>query len=109
MVLTPQLILQGYRKALFPMAVNRHGRIGWFSPDPRAIIPLDDRFHIPHGLKRTLRKGGFEIAADTDFESVIRACAVTHGDTWISDEIIENYCALHRLGFAHSIDVRSQG
>ena len=46
------------------MAINRHGTIGWFSPDPRAIIPLDDRFHIPHGLKRTLRKGGFDIAAE---------------------------------------------
>jgi leucyl/phenylalanyl-tRNA--protein transferase len=104
MVLTPQLILEGYRRALFPMAVNRHGRIGWFSPDPRAVIPLDDGFHIPHGLKRALRKGGFEVAFDTNFDAVIDACSTSHGDTWISPKIIDNYCALHRLGHAHSVE-----
>jgi leucyl/phenylalanyl-tRNA--protein transferase len=91
------------------MAVNRHGTIGWFAPDPRAIIPLDERFHIPHGLRKTLRKGGFELSIDKSFESVIRACATSHGSTWISAEIIENYCALHRLGFAHSVEVRIEG
>jgi leucyl/phenylalanyl-tRNA--protein transferase len=90
------------------MAINKEGHIGWFAPDPRALIPLDDRFHVPHGLKRTLRKPGFEITIDTDFERVIRACATAHGDTWISKEIIVNYCELHRLGYAHSIEVRSQ-
>jgi leucyl/phenylalanyl-tRNA---protein transferase len=105
-VLTPALILNGYTRAIFPMAINRQGSIGWFSPDPRAIIPLDERFHIPHGLKRTLRKGEFKICADTDFEAVIKACATTHGSTWISPQIMQNYCALHRLGFAHSIEVR---
>jgi leucyl/phenylalanyl-tRNA---protein transferase len=108
-VLTPTLILNGYTRALFPMAINRHGTIGWFSPDPRAIIPLDERFHIPHGLKRTLRKGQFEIRVDTDFEAVIKACSATHGSTWISAEILQNYCALHRLGFAHSIEVWTEG
>ena len=91
------------------MAINRHGTIGWFSPDPRTIIPLDERFHIPHGLKRRLRKGGFEIVMNEDFESVIRACATSHGATWISPEIIANYCALHHLGFAHSVEVRMDG
>jgi len=91
------------------MAIDRQGSIGWFSPDPRAVIPLDERFHVPHGLKRTLRAGQFSICADTDFEAVIKACAVTHGDTWICPEIVENYCALHQLGFAHSIEVRMDG
>jgi len=91
------------------MAINRHGSIGWFSPDPRAIIPLDERFHLPHGLKRTLRKGEFGICADTQFEAVIKACAATHGETWICPEIVDNYCALHELGFAHSIEVRVDG
>ena len=107
-MLTPALILKGYRRGIFPMAINKEGHIGWFAPDPRALIPLDDRFHVPHGLKRTLRKPGFEITIDTDFERVIRACATAHGDTWISKEIIVNYCELHRLGYAHSVEVRSQ-
>ena len=104
-LLTPALILHGYTRGIFPMAINRGGDIGWFSPDPRAIIPLDDRFHIPHGLKRALRKGNFEITIDHDFEAVIQSCATAHGDTWISEEIVTNYCELHRLGWAHSVEV----
>lgn len=107
-MLTPTLILKGYRRGIFPMATNKEGHIGWFSPDPRALIPLDERFHVPHGLKRALRKRGFEVTVDTDFARVIRACATAHGDTWISKEIMVNYCELHRLGYAHSIEVRSQ-
>jgi len=103
--LSPALILRAYRSGIFPMAINRDGDIGWFSPDPRALIPLDDRFHITHGLKRALRKNSFQVRADTDFASVIRGCATAHGDTWISAEIVDNYCELHRLGFAHAIEV----
>ena len=108
-LLTPALILHGYTRGIFPMAINRQGDIGWFSPDPRAIIPIDDRFHIPHGLKRALRKGNFEITVDQDFEAVIQSCASAHGDTWISEEIALNYCALHQLGWAHSVEVWREG
>ena len=108
-LLTPPLILHGYTRGIFPMAINRHGDIGWFSPDPRAIIPLDERFHISHGLKRALRKPNFEITIDRDFEAVIQSCATVHGDTWISEEIAVNYCELHRLGWAHSVEVWSEG
>lgn len=80
--------------------------IGWFSPDPRAIIPLDDKFHIPHGLRRVLKQNKFEITFDENFESVIRECAKRREGTWISEEIIESYCNLYRLGHAHSIEVR---
>jgi len=103
-VLTTELLLAAYRHGIFPMAVNRRGDIGWFSPDPRAIIPLDERFHIPHGLRRTLKKSPFSITTDQGFADVIRACAATHGETWISKEIIAGYCELHRLGFAHSVE-----
>ena len=89
------------------MAINRGGDIGWFSPDPRAVIPLDERFHIPHGLKRAARKQKFAISVDEEFEAVIRACAETRERTWISEEIVGNYCNLHQLGFAHSIEVWS--
>ncbi len=88
------------------MAVDRRGTIGWFSPDPRAVIPLDERFHVPHGLHRTLKKKTFEVTFDLDFKEVIRACAKSHGLTWISPEIVESYCALHRLGHAHSVETR---
>jgi len=79
-----------------------NGEIGWFSPDPRGIIPLD-AFHIPHGLKRVLRKGIFQIKLDTSFEAVVRACA-DRPETWISERIIQSYANLHRLGFAHSVE-----
>lgn len=91
------------------MAVNQRGDIGWFSPDPRALIPLDEQFHIAHGLRRVLRKKKFEITFDTAFEAVIRACSATHGATWISEEIIQSYCELHRRGAAHSVETRLDG
>ena len=79
------------------------GEIGWFSPDPRAIIPIDETFHVPHGLKRVLARGVFQLRIDQAFEPVIRACA-TREETWITEEIIESYCELHHRGFAHSVE-----
>lgn len=88
------------------MAVNKKGEIGWFSPDPRALIPLDERFHISHGLRRTLSKRPYEITIDREFDKVIAACSKTHGDTWISPEIFDSYCRLHEDGYAHSVEAR---
>jgi len=85
------------------------GEIGWFSPDPRGILPLD-RFHAPRRLRRLVRQERFEIAVDRDVEAVMRACADRPGDgTWISDTIIDSYLALHRLGLAHSIEAWQEG
>jgi len=108
-VLDTNLLLAAYRKGIFPMAVNVRGDIGWFSPDPRALIPLDDRFHISHGLRRVLKKKPFDVTIDLSFEDVIRACAKSHGKTWISPEILESYCQLHRDGHAHSVETRQSG
>lgn len=91
------------------MAINQEGEIGWFSPDPRGVIPLDDRFHIPHGVRRRLKQQQFTITFDTEFERVIRECARRKEGTWISEEIVVSYCRLHRLGFAHSVETRLQG
>jgi leucyl/phenylalanyl-tRNA--protein transferase len=86
--------------------------IRWYSPDPRGILPLDG-FHLPQRLARVIRRGAFRIEIDRDFEAVIRACATVErraededadGGTWIDDEIVESYCALHAAGFAHSIE-----
>ena len=84
------------------------GEIAWFSPDPRAIIPLDDRFHIPHGLRRTLKKNPFEIRINSAFDAVIRGCAGRE-ETWINCEVFESYRNLHRLGHAHSVEAWQDG
>lgn len=85
------------------------GEIGWFSPDPRGILPLEpDALHIPHGLRRTLRKNRFGLRINGDFEGVIRACA-RRAETWISEEIIRSYRDLHLLGYAHSVECWMDG
>jgi len=102
-----ELLLSAYASGWFPMAVDG-GEIRWFSPDPRGIIPLDT-FHTPRRLARVVRKGGFRIEIDRAFESVMRACAEAERDpgdpgSWISDEIVRSYCALHERGVAHSVE-----
>jgi leucyl/phenylalanyl-tRNA--protein transferase len=101
-MISPALLIEGYLRGVFPMGME-DGEIGWFSPDPRAIIPLDDLFHVPHGLKRTLHRGTFQVRMDHAFEPVMRACA-GRKETWITEEIIESYCELHRRGCAHSVE-----
>jgi len=101
-----ELLLQGYRFGVFPMAM-RDGSIEWFSPDPRAILPLD-KFHVPHGLRRSAAKKIFEVKLDERFAEVIRACA-KRKDTWINSEIIQSYERLHELGHAHSVEAWHEG
>ena len=105
-MIPPELLLQGYRLGVFPMAME-DGTIEWFSPDPRAILPLD-RFHLPHVLRRIARRKIFEIKIDTDFHEVIEACAKRE-DTWINRDIIESYVRLHDLGHAHSVETWREG
>jgi leucyl/phenylalanyl-tRNA--protein transferase len=102
-LIDPILLLAAYRKGLFPMGLD-DGDIGWFSPDPRGILPLET-FHVPARLARVVRRGTFSIRFDTRFDDVMRACAERPDeDTWINDEILESYGRLHRLGFAHSVE-----
>ena len=108
-MLEAELLLDAYRHGIFPMAINKWGDIGWFSPDPRAVIPLDERFHVPHGLQRVLKRADFEVTFDREFEKVIRECARRKEGTWISREIIASYRNLHRLGHAHSVETRHDG
>src|SRR5437667_2874875 len=100
-MIAPELLLQGYRLVFFPMAMEADS-IGWFSPDPRAIIPLED-FHVPHALRRVWRQEIFQIKIDNQFGEVIRGCAARK-DTWINREIVESYERLHDLGYAHSVE-----
>jgi leucyl/phenylalanyl-tRNA---protein transferase len=98
----PELLLAGYASGFFPMAEPKNGEIRWFSPDPRGILPLDS-FKISRSLHQVLRKNLFEIRYNTSFEEVIRACG-GRGETWISEEIIQSYIALHKLGYGHSVE-----
>ena len=92
---------------MFPMGME-DGEIGWFSPDPRGIIPLDG-YHIPSRLARVIRRGTFDVRVDTAFEAVMRACRERDEGTWITDDIVESYVALHRLGLAHSVETWREG
>ena len=104
--LTSELLLEAYSRGIFPMGVD--GEIEWFSPDPRAIIPLDS-FHVPRTLRQKWRQGAFEIRIDTVFDEVMRACADRPEGTWITEEILKSYNRLHTLGFAHSLEAWKDG
>jgi len=100
--LEPATMLAAYRSAIFPMPLSRRGRIGWWSPDPRGVLPLEGA-HVSRSLARTRRR--FEIRLDTAFDEVVRACADPgrpHG--WINPAMRAAYRVLHKLGWAHSVE-----
>lgn len=94
-------LLWGYSRGIFPMDTPEG--IGWYKPDPRGVIPLDDRFTVSRSLRSTIRKMVFEVRVDTAFESVLRGCAQRE-ETWISEAFIRAYTALHEAGYAHSVE-----
>lgn len=103
------MLLWAYAHGVFPMGDPETGRIEWFSPDPRGILPLsaDDGLHIPRNVARQVRKGMFEIRFDSAFEQVMRGCAHDRNEDnrcWINETIIKSYTELHRLGFSHSVE-----
>jgi len=103
--LEPATLIGAYSEGLFPMPVGRH--LGWFSPDPRAVIPLGG-LHVSRSLRRSL--AGFEIRIDTAFEEVMRACGDPprpHG--WINEAFVDAYTRLHELGWAHSVEAWKEG
>ena len=102
--LEPGTLLAAYRSGMFPMPIGR--AMGWWSPDPRAVIPLDG-LRVSRSLRQSRR--AFEIRYDTAFADVVVACGDPgrpHG--WITDEIIAAYTELHRLGWAHSVEAWSR-
>lgn len=105
--LTPELLLRAYAAGIFPMAETADDpELFWVDPVLRGILPLD-KFHLPRRLARTVRSERFVIACDRDFGGVMRGCAEPASDrpqTWINDEIIAVYSALHREGHAHSVE-----
>jgi leucyl/phenylalanyl-tRNA--protein transferase len=106
MKLTPDLLERAYRAGMFPMP-NAFGRIGWYQPDPRGILPLDG-FHASRSLLRKLKKNVFSVTYDQDFLGVMRGCA-NRKSTWITNEFLDGYGKLHFLGKAHSVEVWQNG
>jgi leucyl/phenylalanyl-tRNA---protein transferase len=110
--LTPEILLRAYAEGLFPMAERRGDpTLYWVSPEKRGIIPLDT-FHVPHRLARTVRSGRFTVTADRAFRAVMQACAAPapgREETWINEEILRLYTALHAGGHAHSIECWQAG
>ncbi len=101
------LLLSAYASGYFPMADPATGEIKWYSPDPRTIIPLD-AFSVSRSLRQTIRKRIFDVRFDAAFEEVIRSCGGRE-ETWISEDIVESYCELHRLGYARSVETWKEG
>ncbi len=107
-------MLGAYRSGLFPMPIDRR-RLGWWSPDPRGVIPVGPDavaagtgLHVSRSLRRSLRR--FTATLDRDFEGVMRACGDPrrpHG--WITEEFVRAYARLHSLGWAHSVEVWEDG
>ena len=97
-------MLAAYRRGLFPMPVSRR-RLGWWSPNPRGILPLDG-LRVTRSLRRSLRR--YELRVDTSFRAVMAACGRTdRPGGWITPAFLDAYDALHHLGWAHSVEAWS--
>lgn len=100
--LEPGTLLQAYRRGMFPMSLP-DGHLGWWSPVERAIIPLTG-LRVSRSLRQSTRR--YRVSVDEDFESVIRGCAeADRPNGWITEEFVDAYTELNRLGWAHSVEV----
>ncbi len=108
--LSPARLLDAYAHGIFPW-FNAHEPILWWSPDPRMVL-FPPEFKVSHSLRKTLSKHHYLVRTDTAFEQVMRACAAPrpgqHG-TWIHESVIAAYTALHRMGYAHSVETWIDG
>jgi leucyl/phenylalanyl-tRNA--protein transferase len=110
--LTPEIVLRAYAEGLFPMAERRDDpTLFWVSPELRGIIPLDG-FHVSKRLARTVRSDRFAVTFDHAFADVMHACAAPapgRNESWINEEIVRLYTALHVTGYAHSVECWRDG
>src|SRR5688572_18806733 len=110
--ITPQVLLKAYACGIFPMAESAEDNaLYWIEPERRGILPLD-RVHVPKRLARTIRRGGFEVKVDHDFEAVIDGCAAPRSgrrSTWINGRIRGLYRELFALGHCHTVEVWQNG
>ncbi len=103
--LQPSTLVDAYRRGIFPWP-HGDGPLPWFSPDPRGVLRPED-FRVSRSLRRRLRTCGWTTTVDRAFPDVVDACAATRADegTWITAEMARSYHRLHRLGWAHSVEV----
>ena len=105
---SPEIIIKAYSLGIFPMAKSHTSNsVSFYEPSIRGIIPLNPP-HIPRKLLKMVRKSIFEITINYDFRYIIDGCSrITKNrkDTWINQKIKSNYLILHKMGFAHSIEV----
>lgn len=103
--LSPERLLAGYRRGIFPWYAPGQP-ILWWSPDPRAVLwPRD--FHVSRSLARTIRNRGYELRVDTDFAAVVDRCGdheLRPEGTWITPAMRDAYVRLHELGHAHAVE-----
>ncbi|MDH3342100.1 MAG: leucyl/phenylalanyl-tRNA--protein transferase [Gammaproteobacteria bacterium] len=102
--LNPKTILQAYSQGIFPWYSDEP--ILWWSPNPRCVL-YPSKLKISRSLKKTLNKKNYQVKIDTAFRKVMQACAAPRKDdagTWINDDMLNAYCKLHELGYAHSIE-----
>ena len=100
----PPTVLTAYRHGIFPWP-HPESEFVWFSPNPRAILPLDG-IRISRRLGRTIRSGRFQVTVDAAFDVVMSECSMERPEgTWITDALRAGYGELHRLGWAHSFEV----
>lgn len=107
--LTPELLLKAYSHGIFPW-YSEGQPILWWSPDPRCVL-FPEKLKISRSLKKTLRKNLFTVKQDTAFREVMLSCAKPRKDdagTWITHNMLEAYCHMHELGYAHSIECWQQ-
>ncbi|MBB5019197.1 leucyl/phenylalanyl-tRNA--protein transferase [Chitinivorax tropicus] len=108
--LSASRILSAYRNGIFPW-FNEGEPILWWSPDPRMVL-FPDELRITRSLSKTLRNKPYAVTVDTCFREVMTACAAPRGPeggTWITTNMIDAYCMLHSMGFAHSIECWMDG
>lgn len=104
--LAPERLIAAYRAGIFPW-FSEGQPILWWSPDPRMVLYVD-KFRVSRSLRKRVRAGTYETRVDSAFRSVVQACADSpragQGGTWITAVMIDAYCELHRLGYAHSVE-----
>jgi leucyl/phenylalanyl-tRNA---protein transferase len=109
--LSPGMLLSAYRQGIFPWYAEGEP-ILWWSPDPRFVL-FPERLHVSESMRRTIRRGEFSVTVDADFGGIISNCSAAprpgQKGTWILPEMIEAYRELHRLGYAHSVEVHKDG
>ena len=110
--LRPTRLLEAYRHGIFPW-YNDDQPILWWSPDPRAVL-FPEKLHVSRSLERTIRRGRFTVTLDACFRDVMIQCAgprpqYPEGGTWITPAMLDAYGALHRLGYAHSVEAWQDG